>query len=267
MARLFERDYQIVYDSEIEERDRIEAEVNGNREHTFGKKNCFRKYPKAIRHSESLFPNNYMDIVLLEDVEELEKQCNEFEELLSDATITELNIKRFIQNNKYYHIPASIFKRFSFGHHEAVLFKEFQLGTSYKADYLLAGRASGGWQFIYVEFEKPYGSITIKDGGWGTTVRSGLSQIEDWKTYLEANYPTVKAEFEKHTNKPLPKEFTSFDSSRIHYVVVAGRRKDFDNNEKNRLLQRRIDQQQDIKIIHYDNLLDDARALIGENSY
>lgn len=267
MAGLFERDYQIVEDCEIQEKIRIEAEANGKRKHIFGRKNCFLQYPKAIRHSKSLFPNNYMDIVLLEEAEKLEKQCNEFEELLNDTTTTELNIKRFIQDNKYYHIPASIFNRFSFGHHEAVLFKEFQLGTSYKADYVLAGRASGGWQFIYVEFEKPYGSITLKDGGWGTTIRSGLNQIEDWKGYLEANYSSIKAEFEKHTNKPLPKEFTSFDSSRIHYVVVAGRRNDFDCHEKNRLLQRRVEQQQDIKIIHYDNLLDYARALIGKNSY
>lgn len=267
MAGLFERDYQIVYESEKRERDKIDKEVNGDNKSLLGKIICFRQYPKAIRHSESLFPNNYMDIVQLEKIEELEKQCKEFEELLSDTTIIESKIKKFIQDNRYYHIPASIFNRFSFGNHEAVLFKEFQLGTSYRADYLLAGKASGGWQFVYVEFENPYGSITASDNSWGTTVRKGLNQIEDWKTYIEANYSSIKAEFEKHTKKPLPKEFTSFDSSRMHYVIVVGRRRDFDSNEKIRTLQRRVEKQQNIKIIHYDNLLDDARALIGRNSY
>lgn len=263
MAGLFNRDYQRLYESEIQERDRI----NESNKQLLGSKNCFRLYPKAVRHAESLFPNNYMDIVLLKEVDKLEKQCYDFEKLLNNSSTTELKIKKFIQDNEYYHIPASIFKRFSFGHHEAILFKEFPLGTSYRVDYVLAGRGSGGWQFVYVEFENPYNAITLQTGEWGESVRKGLNQIEDWKTYIEANYSSIKAEFEKNTTKPLPKEFTSFDSSRIHYVVVVGRRQDFDRNEKTRLLQRRIEQQKDIKIIHYDNLIDYARDLIGSDTY
>ena len=91
----------------------------------------------------------------LKEEEELRHQCDRFEELLNKRGITELDIKRYIQDNGYYHIPASIFEGYSFGHHEAVLFKEFQLGATYQADYLLAGKASGGWQFIFVEFENP----------------------------------------------------------------------------------------------------------------
>lgn len=267
MARLYERDYMEIYACEIQEKNKIEQEVNGEYKNKFAKINCFRKYPKAIRHSESLFPNNYMDIMLLEEKDQLADECNKFEELLNDTTTTELRVKRFIQDNGYYHIPASIFSIFCFGHHEAVLFKEFQLGTSYKADYLLVGRGSGGWQFIYVEFENPYGSVVRKDGEWGEVIRSGLSQISDWKRYIGANYKAIEVEFQKQTNKTLPKEFTSFDPTRIHYVVVAGRRKDFDSHEKNRYLQRESEQTHNIKIIHYDNLLEYARDLIGKNSY
>lgn len=214
----------------------------------------------------SLFPNNYMDILLLRDSTELEKQCNGFEVLLNDKNITELDIKRYIQSNGYYHIPSSIFLQYSFGHHEAVLFKEFQLGTSYKADYLLAGRASGGWQFIFVEFENPYGYVTLQNGTWGDVVRKGINQIDEWKTFIESNYSTIHAEFLKHTTQTLPDEFIRFDSSRMHYVVIAGRRDDFDNPTI-RLKQRRSEQETNIKILHYDNLLDDARRLIGAKSY
>ena len=265
MSGLYNRDYNILTDEEIAEKKRIDDE-GGHVSGAIGRRNFLYKYPKAIRHNLMQFPNNYLDINLLKETEELNRQCNEFEELLNNDKITELHIKRFIQNNKYYHIPASIFSRYNFGHHEAALFKEFSLGTNYKADYLLTGRASGGWQFIYIEFENPYNNIVVGDGNFGDTIRKGLNQIDDWKTYLAANYSTISTEFEKNTSKDLPKEFTKYDETRIHFAVVAGRRKDFEN-EKIRIQQRRLLSERKITLLHYDNILDDARKLIGANTY
>ena len=186
--------------------------------------------------------------------------------MLRDRFISELDIKRYIQNNKYYHIPASIFSNYTFGHHEAVLFKEFPLGTQYVVDYLLAGRASGGWQFIFVEFENPYNNIVVKDGDWGMTVRKGLKQIRDWQAFIAANYAVLYEEFKKYTPKILTEEFFRYDPTRMHYAVVAGRRQDFDDPAI-RVLQRQLKKESDIKLLHYDNLLDDSRRLIGMSSY
>lgn len=265
MAGLYDRDYSVLTKEEIAEKERIDAEGGNVVGARFGRRNFFHKYPKAVRHYMTLFPNNYLDVQLLKDVDKLEKQCDGFEALLNDVKITELDIKRFIQNNQYYHIPASIFKLYFFGHHEAALFKEFPLGNSYKADYLLVGRASGGWQFIFVEFENPYNNITLRDGNFGETIRKGINQIEDWKEFLESNYTTLSTEFEKYKHQILPGEFYKYDSTRMHYVVVAGRRNDF--NEKTRVQQRRLEDERKIKLIHYDNLLDIARDLIGNNAY
>ena len=264
MLGLYERDYTKLTNEEIKEKEKIDK--TSSKGMKYGRKNLVFEYPKAIRHFKSLFPNNYMDTQLLNDTVELEKQCNEFEKLLSDKSITELNIKRYIQKNMYYHIPGAIFSRYSFGHHEATLFKEFSLGTYYKTDYLLAGRGSGGWQFVLVEFENPYGGITLQNGDWGENVRKGLYQIEEWKTFVESSYSSVYEEFLKYTNQVLPDEFRRFDSSRMNYVIVAGRRQDFEN-ATSRLKQRSSEQERNIKILHYDNLLDDARRLIGAKSY
>lgn len=265
MVGLFDRDYTKLTAEEVQEKEKIDADYGHVAGARFGRRNFFYKYPKAVRHNMSLFPNNYMDIQMLKDSSELEKQCDGFETLLNNTAITELDIKRYIQNNKYYHIVASIFKHYDFGHHEAVLFKEFQLGTSYKADYLLAGRASGGWQFVFVEFENPYGRITLADGNPGEVIRKGLNQIDEWKSFIEGYFSTLSTEFEKYTTQSLPREFIRFDFTRMHYVVVAGRRSDY--NETTRLFQRRSEVERKIKILHYDNLLDDARNLIGERSY
>lgn len=265
MTGLFDRDYSSLKSEELQEKERIDAEGARVAKAKFGRKNFFHLYPKAVRHHMSLFPNNYMDVALLKDVDALEVQCSQFEELLADTTITELDIKRFIQGNKYYHIAASIFNRYNFGHHEAALFKEFPLGSNFVADYLLVGRASGGWQFIFVEFENPYGRITLQDGNFGETIRKGINQIDEWKPFIEGYYSTISAEFEKYTSQDLPREFTRFDTTRMHYVVVAGRRTDY--NETTRQLQRRCERERNIKLLHYDNLLDDARSLIGAITY
>lgn len=266
MMGLFDRDYTKLTIEEEQEKEKIDADGGYVVGAEFGKRNFFYKYSKAVRHHMSLFPNNYMDIQLLRDSAKLETQCDGFEALLDNRKITELDIKRYIQDNGYYHIPASIFAQYSFGHHEAVLFKEFRLGTSYQADYLLAGRASGGWQFVFVEFESPYGSVTLQDGNLGNVVRKGLNQIDEWKIFIESSYSTLYTEFLKYTNYTLPDEFIRFDSSRMHYVVVAGRRADFENTTS-RQKQRRSEQENNIKILHYDNLLDDARRLIGAKTY
>ena len=206
-----------------------------------------------------------MDFVELGQRDLLSAHCDEFEQLLGDEKITELDIKRFIQNNRYYHIPASIFLYYDFGHHEAALFKEFPLGTDYRADYLLAGKGSGGWQFIYVEFESPYGSVIKKDGNYGSVIHNGLNQVDDWEHFLGENYFPVTAEFEKRTNRELPKEFINYDSTRMHYVVVAGRREDF-QGEKPRYQQRKSSGNNK-RIIHYDNLLDRSKELVERNTY
>ena len=264
MSGLFKRDYTELTKEEIQEKERVDSEGYRVSKAKFGRKNFYHLYPKAVRHNMSLFPNNYMDTNDLKNTKELEKQCDGFEDLLN-GKITELDIKRYIQNNEYYHIPASIFEYYNFGHHAAFVFKEFELGTSFKADYLLVGRSSDGHQFIFVEFENPYTNITIGDGDFGETIRKGINQVNDWKSFVESNYSIITAEFKKHTTQQLPDEFYTYDATRMNYVVVAGRRNDY--NDKTRRLRRALEKDNKIKLLHYDNLLDVARNKIGEQTY
>ena len=150
MAVLYSRDYSNLTKEEIEEKAQLEREnIDPNSKFSV---NLYYDYSKAVRHNMSLFPNNFMDNAdLQQNCDELISQCNGLEELLN-GKITELDIKRYIQNNEYYHIPASIFKYYNFGHHAAYVFKEFRLGTSFSADYLLVGDSSDRHQFVFVEF-------------------------------------------------------------------------------------------------------------------
>lgn len=55
------------------------------------------------------------------------------------------------------------------------------------------------------------------------------------------------------------------DRTRIHIVVVAGRRTDF--NEKAYRTKRRTKTEQNIELLHYDNLYDTAKEVVGKATY
>ena len=81
---LYERDYHLgLTETEEQQYEEItgrkfwEKRVSG-----FGRVNNFMAYPKAARMCKSLFPNNYLDVAELRDVERLEHANEEFLSLL-----------------------------------------------------------------------------------------------------------------------------------------------------------------------------------------
>jgi len=196
------------------------------------------------------------------------KHICRFCDLLENKDITENDIINFIKNNKAYFIIGYILKsNYNFGHHDAFVIPEFMLGNSYKVDYLLIGKNSGGYEFVFMELENPYGIITLKSGYLGNTFMKGIRQVKDWNEWLEANYSSLRETFlkYKHPNMQLPNEFLILDKSRIHYAVVAGRRCDF--NEKTYKIKRDYKIEQNITLLYYDNLYDSAKYVIGKATY
>jgi antiviral defense system Shedu protein SduA len=228
----------------------------------------FHQYPKAARHFEHLFPNNYLDPIELKKTRGLNAKLTRFRKLLASPQVSERGILTMIRQERAHFIVGSILKdNFDFGHHEAYLFPEFPLGTSHKADYLLVGRNSGGYEFVFVEFEAPSKNITTRNGDLGKAFRSGQSQVADWDSWLAANYQTLSEEFrkQKKSGMDLPEEFTRFDPSRVHFVIVAGRRGDF--KEKTYRMRRGGRKKGGPLILHYDNIADFAEAIIGNAAY
>lgn len=268
---LYERDYLLgLTEAEKQECEEITGRKFGEkRVKRLGTINNFFAYPKAVRMCKSLFPNNYLDVAELRDVERLANANEEFLSLLNDEVCTERDILHFIKDKKYYHIIGSIIWGLSIniGNHGAYLFPEFQLGNSYKVDYLLAGKNSGGYEFIFIELESPYGNITLKNGELGAEFRDGISQLEDWRRWLSANYSSFGEVMRKYKNRrlDLPGEFYKFDFSRFHYVVISGRRSNF--QDKTYSIKRERKKSDNIDIIHYDNLYDFSNNLIGKSTY
>ncbi|MDF5709890.1 MAG: DUF4263 domain-containing protein [Nostoc sp. S4] len=267
--KLYDRDYTILTsDEEAEFRLLKEQEIINEVSNKF-RKPLFHKYPKAVRHYMSLFPNNYMDIFELQDREELSNILALFQQLLNSEDANERSILKFISEHRAYFIIASLLRNyFHFGHHATYLFPEFQLGNSYKADYLIIGRSSGGHEFVFVELEALEGNgIILTEGELGEVFRKGIKQLRDWQSWLDSYYFSLKETFDKSKRAeiPLPDEFVKMDSSRLHYVVIAGKRYKFTDNTYK--IRRRDHMQTNILLLHYDNLIDAATDVIGKKTY
>jgi hypothetical protein len=230
--------------------------------------NYWNSLPLAVVHYKQLFPNNYLNTSGIKENARFTSIRNEFE-LLLDSGASERQVLNFIRDREASFIIASIFKNqcYNFGHHAAFAFREFELPPNYKVDFLLAGKNSGGYEFIFIELESPTGRITAADGELGEVFRKGLKQVEDWEVWLEANYANIRLVYDKALGhgKRLPREFMEFDATRIHFVVVAGRRKDFSDRTYRR--KRKLLRKQGVLLLHYDNLLDTTATLINHGSY
>lgn len=267
---IYNRDYRKLTEDEkakyraIKEKENITT--SGGKKTRF-RRVLFHECPKAVRHYKQLFPNYYLDVAELKEKEVLNEKTECFSVLLEKHCI-EQDILKFIKEKNAYFIIASILKRhYNFGHHATFIMPEFQLGCEYRADYLLIGRSSGGYEFVFVELESPYGNITTKDGELGSNFRKGIKQVNDWRRWLERNYSILREVYKKELKDEdqLPKEFIEYDSSRIHYVVISGRRSDFKELTYN--IKREKLKNEDILLLHYDNLIDFSKDIVGKATY
>lgn len=268
--RLYKRDYTKLTPKEIREWE-ADKQILKKNEDEFGTVDgrvfLKLKYPKAAEHFKSLFPNNYLDPRELKKLRKIKGLRDEFSKLLNKKSTTERQILNFIKNKEAYFIIGSILEHFYFGHHATYLFREFEIPPNYKADFLIVGKSSMGHEFIFVELENPYLNITNGDGSFGQTIRKGYKQVEDWDKLLESNFSSLRLVFDKYKgghNGELPREFIDYDKTRVHYVIVAGRRSDF--NERT-YRNRRKGKGNNVLVLHYDNLLDTATSIIGGASY
>ena len=129
--------------------------------------------PLTVFLYESIFPNNNLGANPFKSFESLKVLNEGFENVLSDPG-TERSILNFIRENEAFYILGTLLHDYDFGHHEAYCFKEFEFPVTYKADFLIIGRNSQGYHFIFVEMESPVGRITTDKGEFGDVIRKGL---------------------------------------------------------------------------------------------
>lgn len=268
---LYDRDYRILTEEEKLIWEKVEAQLNKVRKKEITIKALNRYYkdiPRAALHYQQLFPNNFLNTDDLGNREQLLSIVQDFRSLL-DASTTEREVLNFIREKRGYFIIASLLKsqHYLFGHHETFAFKEFELPPNHFVDFLLVGKNSGGYEFVFIELESPRGQITTAEGEFGWSIRKGLQQVDDWDSWMESNYSILSKVFDKSLGlmQQLPREFHELDKSRLHYVVIAGRRDDF--SKKTYQLKRKLFKTKNVLLLHYDNLFDSVDFLLEAGTY
>lgn len=176
------------------------------------------------------------------------KEAEDFRKQLDTAT-REKDIQDYIKNNKKWFIPASLFRAYDFGHHEAYLYCEPQLGSEYRADYLLLGKNSLGYHIVLVEFEGVDVAFKNQTSNSETPdVRKGLIQIRDWRAWID-NHRTYFLDSLGISN--IDKKIPSWG---FRYCLVVGRRNKMD--EASNQLRRQLEKDNQIIIPTYDRLAD-----------
>lgn len=167
----------------------------------------------------------------------------------------ENDIQKYIKDNKKWFIPASIFENYDFGHHEAYIRPEQSLGAEYRADYMLIGRNSIGHHIVLIEFEDVNVDYRLSQSSQeSAAVRQGLSQIRDWKRWMDDNRSYfMQSSGLKNISRNIP-------TWGIYYCLVVSRRSRLDE-EANRMRGQSQHETPGLKIITYDRLVNNVRLL------
>lgn len=74
---------------------------------------------------------------------------------------------------------------------------EFCFGTDYRADFVALGPFSGGFDVHFLEMEPPNAALFTKKGNLAKRLNEALSQIENWRVYIDKHRNTVLHELSK----------------------------------------------------------------------
>ena len=79
--------------------------------------------------------------------------------------------------------------------HDRYVFREFPLGNSYKADFVVLNSYSGVWEVFFIELEPVDSRFFTNAGIPADRLRGAVKQVDDWRRYFEENKAQVRADF------------------------------------------------------------------------
>jgi hypothetical protein len=180
----------------------------------------------------------------------------------------ERKIHQFLKQN-----AAIVFWTFSrMGGHQQYVIAQFPFGSNYVADFVVVFSYSGVWEVHFIELEPPADNVITKSGRPTKRLNGAISQIGDWKDFVEQNRPLVQKDlsvwcrkrdlfgFHKLGTSPhgLIAGSNEYDMSvYFKYHIVIGRRKSVTNEKRRKMHQL----QHDGRVCTYDGFVDIAHNL------
>lgn len=161
------------------------------------------------------------------------------------------------------------------GGHSTYVLKEFPFGSKYKADFAVAMSYSGAWEVHLIELEPPADLVITKAGLASHKLNTAISQINDWRSYIEQNSLAFKQDLTEKCmkkdllhispRKTIPTNYTGDQLNAIdttiffHYYIVIGLRENISSQQRTKINQ--IKQFSDVEIFTFNRILDVAKQL------
>ena len=205
---------------------------------------------------EYVIPDRFIRLPRHRDDVDFDAESEMFRGVL-DSAEKENDVQRYIKDNQKWFIPGSLLRNYDFGHHEAYIVPEQALGAEYKADYMLLGKNSIGYQIVLVEFEDVNVDYKLKNFNTESDpVRKGITQIMDWKRWLDEHRSYfIQSSGLESISGIIP-------SWGIYYSLVVGRRSRMDEIA-NQMRGQKMRETPGLSIVSYDRLVDNIKMLIN----
>jgi hypothetical protein len=188
----------------------------------------------------------------------------ELEALINSAT-TERAILQWLKRKENKWILPRALKVAHFGGYAV---PEFPFGTDYRADFVVVGPFSGGFDVQFIEMEPPNASLFRQDGRPAKRLAGALTQVRDWKIYVEKNRDIVLKELSKFAKKKeMPLHGRKSKMPLYHpktcinwvYHIVIGRRSSL--SEEHLEKKAAFYSTESVEVMTYDRLIDAAKRL------
>ncbi|MFZ5493947.1 MAG: Shedu anti-phage system protein SduA domain-containing protein [Verrucomicrobiota bacterium] len=123
---------------------------------------------------------------------------------------------------------------------------EYPFGSDYRADFVVLGGYSGGWEIHFIELEPPDAPLFTRSGAMAKRLNSAFHQVDCWRIFIDQNRQDVLRELSKFAMRrdllrgPRAEEPTDsvgwrldHPKSSLHFYfdVVIGRRDALDRDE------------------------------------
>ena len=127
---------------------------------------------------------------------------------MSEHDIDPVDFKYLVENSEGEREIAQYLKEYpwilywtfcSLSGHERYVFKEFPLGTNYRADFVILNSYSGAWKAHFIELESVSDKIFTKGGTPTQCFAKANRQIDQWKQFVSTELHQVRQEFCKWT--------------------------------------------------------------------
>ena len=171
---------------------------------------------------------------------------------LLDQGLAEQKYQKFLEENTAL-IPREFLQ--NHGMHLDLVIRKLSLARDYTTDFFYMAKSSADWHLVLVEIEKPQSKYFKNNrGDLHADFEAALGQISRWKAWMDN--PARKNGFIDGTIASLrvPAQMRS-NPCHIKYVLVHGRRSEFEGNEDKKGIIR-SKETNDFKILSYDSLVE-----------